>query len=208
MNDLQDRVEALELVLENLQVKDKGFAVSLVSQYKSRGGLSDKQAAWVDKLRHMAMGQVDAPPTPKEVGSFSGVYALFAKAKQKLKAPKIYLMVKDIPIILYLSGKASKVPDTVNVTGEGQYPNRKWYGRVAKEGTWTSGQLVYPEAPEVEKVLKSLSRDPAKAAKSCATLTGRCCFCGLPLSDESSLLLALVRLVLLTGGYWQNGKQR
>lgn len=185
MNEQQDKVEALEIVRENLKSSDREFADSLCKNFKKYGQLSCKQIYWVDVLRDRAMNKGPVAEQT-QVGNFSGVYSLFKKAKEKLKFPKIFLQVEGDPIVLSMSGPKSKMPDTINVAGEGEYLYRKWYGRVQADGTWTKGMKQYEESAKVEEVLKALSRNPAKAAKEYGKLTGRCCFCHLPLSDVKS----------------------
>lgn len=185
--ELQDKVDALEILVPNLVKNDKSFANSLVDFYKRKGTLSPKQEYWVRALSDRAMNKGESGvPEPKQVGNFSGVYALFEKAKVKLKFPKIYMEVESVPVVISMAGERAKVPGVINVAGEGEYMNRKWYGSVSKDGTWSRGFKTYEDQEKVESLLRALSRNPAKAAKEYGTLTGRCCFCGKHLKDEHS----------------------
>lgn len=190
MDPVADKVQALEISLPLLPVKDQVFAVSLIAKYRKYGKLSTRpggQMEWVEKLLARAMGEEKKPEAVKvEVGSFSAVYALFAKAKEALKWPKISLSAGTYPVQLSLAGPKSKVPGVINVTDGGDYGNNKFYGRVDKEGLWTKGFKPYPESDMVETLLKRLSDDPAGTAQEYGKLTGRCCFCERKLSDERS----------------------
>ena len=76
------------------------------------------------------------------MGEFGGVIALFEKAKEYLKYPKITLALPDgSPLQLNLAGKGSKFPGTVGLTDGGSYGDNKWYGRVTKEGAWEPAKL-------------------------------------------------------------------
>lgn len=186
MNEREDKVAALEIVFPNLSAKDKVFAGSLIDQAKKRP-LSDKQVYWVGVLLERALGKDEKKePEVVKVGDFSGVYGLFQKAKQKLKFPKIHLLVENVPVVLAMSGSKAKVPNAINVMGEGSFETRAWYGRVMSDGAWVKGLKPQEGAGKVEEVLKALSRNPAKAAKEYGKLTGRCCFCNAQLSDEKS----------------------
>lgn len=186
--DQSDKVMALDLVLDLLpSVKDKVFAASLVDQGNAKA-LSPKQMYWVETLTARALGKAKAAVEVEkvDVGSMEGLVSLFNKAKAKLKFPKLYLAVDSVPVVVSMAGEKSKAPGTINVAGEGDFESRAWYGRVDISGTWTKGKKVYAEQSSVESLLKALSRNPAKAAKEFGKLTGKCCFCGLPLSDEHS----------------------
>lgn len=183
--ELKDKVQGLEIAIDNLPEKDKGFAKSLIDSSKRNGSLSPKQVYWVQVLLDRALGKEKVPEVA-QVGNFAGVYALFTKAKQKLKYPKIFLAVGNTPIVLSIAGQKSKVPNVINVAGEGDFYQRAWYGRVLEDGSWQKGKSALTDAEKVEELLKSLSRNPSKTAKEYGKLTGRCCFCSKVLSDEKS----------------------
>jgi len=191
--ELKETMMFLEQNYKKLATKDQGFALSLVHQYTDKGFLSPKQQSWAEKLLSWTTGI----PTPKKeatvVGDFSGVYALFAAAKEHLKYPKIKLMISQNgeegakPLMLALAGSKSKLPGVVNVTDGGKYGENVWYGRVYPEGkfegnsTVAAGDLIL-----VEKMLKTLAADPAKVVSDYGKMTGNCSFCDAPLSHENS----------------------
>jgi hypothetical protein len=163
--------------------KDRGFATDLVTKGRIRP-LSVKQLHWVGVLFNRAMGKV----ATKVVGDFSGVYALFQKAKTHLKYPKVTLLTAEgNPLQLYLSGPQSRMPNMVNVTDGAGYGNSTWYGRISPEGTWTpNDRLDTLVLPPILKVLKKLAKDPEGVAAEYGKLTGNCCFCVRKLADARS----------------------
>jgi len=120
---------------------------------------------------------VVAPKPAVSVGSFSGVIALFNAAKAHLKYPKITLVCEGKKIILSVAGSGSKTPGSVNVAGEGQYPNRVWYGRVSPEGAWVPSNSGAAIQTALTSLLKEFGENPAGVAKAHGKLTGNCCFC-------------------------------
>lgn len=177
-------LQALEAALPKLlTTKDRDFAMSLWQQWDRKGELSDEQMYWAEQMVDRAINPQAAQREKIEVGSFAGVMALFAKAKQHLKFPKITLLVDGLPLQLSLAGERSKTPGQVNVTDGGPYGNSKWYGRVDANGTFEKSRNA---TPRVEAFLKEFSKSPAAVAKAHGQLTGRCCFCNAPLSDERS----------------------
>lgn len=187
LSPLGDQVMALELVLEKVEPKDREFAKSLISQYARKKMLSPRQAPWVQTLLSRAMGEATVAAPAAQVGSFSAVYALFEKAREKLKFPKIRLMVNGDQVVLALSGKNSKQPNVINVTDGRPFGQNIWYGRVAADGAWTKPRVEMVNMSAVEAILKKLGEDPVQVAREYGKLTGACCFCQLPLTDPQSV---------------------
>lgn len=185
---LQDKTMALSLVLDKLPAKDRGFAESLLNGYAKYGNLSEKQLYWVDTLTARALGRNVAPEVaPVAVGNYAKVYELFKTAKAKLKYPKIALMDADgNPVVMYISGATSKVPNTLNVTDGGPFGANKWYGRIAEDGTWAPNANL-GRLGKVEDVLKEFGENPLEVAAKYGKLTGRCAFCSKKLTDEQSV---------------------
>lgn len=180
-----DNTQALETLKTRLASgtvppRDAEFVTSLVSQERGRG-LSDKQWYWVVKL---ATRYTQPEAEERKVADFAGVYALFAKAKEHLKFPKIHLLVEGVERLkLYVSGPRSRVPDVVNVVGE---ETETWYGRVYPDGRWQEGRGSPETNKAVEGLLTRLASDPERVASEYGRLTGNCCFCSRKLSDERS----------------------
>ncbi len=182
-----DKIMALEACIEHLSMSDKIFADSLIKQ-GSKVMLSVKQLPYLDALIAKALASLNPKePEQVDVGSFEGLVNIFKKAKEKLKFPKLYLSVDNVPITVSLAGPHSKAPGSINVAGVGHFHERPWYGRVSPEGVWSKSSKVYPEQGSVESLLKALSANPAKAASEYGKLSGCCVFCGLALSDEKSV---------------------
>ena len=128
------------------------------------------------------------------VGEFGGVIALFEKAKEYLKYPKITLALSDgSPLQLNLAGKGSKFPGTVGLTDGGSYGDNKWYGRVTKEGAWEPAKLSDQLKTDLSSILAQLATQPAQLAAKYGKLTGHCCFCNSELSTRSRRMSATAR---------------
>lgn len=184
---LSAQIAELQAALPKLGQKDKEFAADLISYFTKKKTLSARQEPWVGKL-------IERANTPKPevqkvaVGSFAGVVALFNKSKEKLKFPKIVLQVQGLPVILSQAGPKSKAPGSINVMGEGQYPNRPWYGRVSAEGEWSPSFSMTPEFQNaLQELLIKFGQNPARVAKEYGKLTGNCCFCNAKLENEKSV---------------------
>ena len=129
---------------------------------------------------------------PVAVGSFSGVIALFDVAKTHLKFPKITLLCNGKKITLSVAGARSKNPGSVNIVGEGKFPNREWFGRVTPEGNWIPSRSGVWMMEALTTLLTEFSADPAKVAKEHGRLTGSCCFCNKTLGlgeDKRSIVV-------------------
>lgn len=180
-----------------LAVKDRTFFNSLASSYVSFGDkISVKQVYWARRLYARALGLMDeAPPPPAavEVGSLSGLYALFDKAKQKLKHPSLVLAnPAGGVVVLKLAGPSAKVPGTLNVSDDGAWPDNRWYGRVDIGGAFQPNAKLPEEViGPITRLLKQLSADPMGAAKKNAVLNGKCICCNKPLSDPKSTALGI-----------------
>ena len=179
----------LEANYKTLAVKDHAFALSLIDQFKKKGSLSPKQQHWAEKLLLWATSKKPTTQTPNvAVGDFSGVYALFAKAKEHLLFPKIRLLLSDqTNLTLALSGSKSKVPGVVNLTDGGKYGKNVWYGRVYPEGKFEAAQKIDADKLAlIEETLKKLAANPAEVVAAHGKLTGNCSFCDSPLSHDNS----------------------
>lgn len=176
------RIDALQAAVDN-GTATGNFPLSLLAQYNRRGYLSDKQWPWVERLAQPAPAQ----PT-EDLGSFAGVIELFSKAREHLKFPKIWLRFGDnYPLRLNVAGPASKYAGCIQLTDGGGYHEGTWYGRVSPEGQATFSRKVDDEVrDQIVAVLRRLAEEPAKVAAEYGALTGNCCFCSRPLSDERS----------------------
>jgi hypothetical protein len=185
MNDIIQ----LQENLGRLGQRDQQFANSLIADFNRYGRLTPGQQPWVGKLIERATAP-RPEPTRIDVGTMAGVIALFRRAQEHLKHPKIVLQCGTFPVTLSLAGSASKAPGSINVMGEGQYPNREWFGRISPEGQFEpSGSLLREQGrlDAIQALLVSLGVDPAGVAKKHGALTGSCCFCNRKLTDAKSV---------------------
>jgi hypothetical protein len=178
---MHTEIATLKSVLSNLGPYDQKFANDLIVYYEKKHTLTPKQQPWVAKL-------IAKATTPKpvvqavNVGGFSGVVALFKTAKQHLKFPKVILSVGGTLVKLSLAGAQSKAPGSINLVGEGQYPNREFFGTVSPAGEFKpSFKMTEAFKAELAAVLTALGANPAKVAKEHGKLLGVCCFCNTPI---------------------------
>lgn len=151
------------------------FAQSLVSQFYQNDSLSEKQWFWVEKLT----SKVDSPRV-----DLTGVVTLLADAARNLKFPRITIgTAAGDTVVLRRAGSQSSRTGAVNVTDDGAWEDRVWYGRIELDGAFTSGRGL---TQDVTDLLVSIADDPATAASRHGHLTGNCAFCRRPLSDSRS----------------------
>jgi hypothetical protein len=113
------------------------------------------------------------------------VHRLFEAAiANDLRWPKIRLLAKDgSVVILRRAGRQSKFCGQILATSDGRYPYSVFYGRFDESGVLWLGRRA---TGAVTKLLRNFWENPLKVAFEYGMLTGQCCFCGLPLSDERS----------------------
>ena len=173
--------------LTKLPAKDQDFAASLLDQLERKGNLSDKQWFWVDTLA-ARIGEGPIEPVTLDVGDFAGVIALFEKAKQHLKYPRVRLQLPDgRPLVLALAGPGSSRAGWVTMTDGRPFGENLFYGRVSPAGHWEMGHAFDEIVGDaVAELLHRLAADPEQVASSYGKLTGCCCFCTSQLSDPKS----------------------
>lgn len=184
---LHEAVAKLSTLIPVLKANDAKFASDLIASYKKYGSLTPKQAPWIERLIARAETPVSTPvfsapltiPNTVDavhVGSFAGVIALFNKAKEHLKAPKVNLLVGNLKIVLSVNGPKSKFPGAISISGAGKYPYRSYYGKVTPEGVFQPSYAGHDVAG-LTALLSEFSANPARVAKDHGKLTGHCCFC-------------------------------
>lgn len=161
------------------------FAKDLVRASKQyRRGLTLNQRGWVHKL---AMEAQQPKPAPVTVAlDPTGILALFNRANQKLKRPKVLLSLPDgQDIQLSLAGSGGRYPGSINVTNGVRYgePGSVFFGRIHAEGRFEAYRAA---TPEVIAFLQEFAEKPAAVAAQYGHRTGHCCFCNLKLEDERS----------------------
>ena len=174
---------------KNAEPRARNFASSLVKQYQSGRTLSYLQIAWAHKLAIEANQPVTEPtPAPKINVNLSQLVSILHTAKGHLKYPKIRLQLGKFTTLVLSLGK----DDTVFIQDANRKVNtkygvrKKYYGKVLIDGTFEPCKDV-PEG--LVELLQDMSNDPARTAANYGHLTGHCCFCALPLSDERSTLV-------------------
>lgn len=184
--------QSVKILTEGVSLLPKGdqtFAHSLLQQLTKKGTLSEKQWAWVERFANdvECVGVPDFTKEEVHVGEFGGVIALFTKAKQYLKFPKIALQLANgHKVQLALAGNGSKAPGTVTVTDGAPYGQSKWYGRVTKDGLWEPTKTADAIKNDLTSILAQLAHDPAGTAAAYGKLSGACCFCMSKLTDPKS----------------------
>ncbi len=191
-----------QLAADNLlgPERTRTLAWDLISKADYYKKLSDKQ---MDLIRSL-IARATTPPDRREtidIGHLGGVVQLFDKAKKHLKFPAIVLNIGSdddgTPYLvrLYPAGEQASVPGAINVT---EYDDAKakyeqlWYGRILRNGKFEISPKVQRDENAKSNVefaveqLKAFADDPVGVAAAHGQLTGRCCFCHLPLRDERS----------------------
>lgn len=161
---------------------DSNFARDLVAQWRSRG-LSESQRGWMHKL---AMDSIN-PPAPRpqaNCGNLAGIIALFDKASEKLKFPKISFVHEGKRFQLQRAGGNSKSPGAVNLTDGGKFGNNVWYGRIERDGNVSTSRSW---TENVQNLLAAMAENPAEFAANKGKEGGCCIFCRKELTDARSL---------------------
>ncbi len=118
-----------------------------------------------------------------ELGDFSEVYEMFASAAKTNKFPKIVIDTDGIQFSLYVSGPDAKIEGVINVKGGKGGWHTEWYGRITESGAWTHWAGVDERMADA---LSKLAMDPVGAVAEFGHLNGRCCFCSIEVTDETS----------------------
>jgi len=186
-------MNAIETLRENvgkLSEHDRDFAQSLLEQAAGRG-LSAKQFAWVDRLA------ARATTPPASIGDITGIVSLMTDAMGRgAKRPRIRLRTPGgLDLVLAIAGPTSREPGTVWVMSAGSFGDRAFYGRIAKDGTFSPrGDATAENTPEIVAMLRAMAMDPAGTAAAYGRTTGACCFCSADLSDPISVEVGYGRI--------------
>jgi hypothetical protein len=178
-----DNIITLNEVMDKLDSWGQDFASDLVTQFKNRGYLSEKQASWVLKLIDRVEG---AEPI---YGDFKAVLVMLqiAGANDKgnaLKAPKIRLMTKGGRFVQLNFNPEESSKAKVFVDGWQGHGYRKYAGAIEDNvmKPYSSDRMD----DDVKLTLQEFSLNPVKAAKAASNLLGCCPFCGGRLTDPRS----------------------
>jgi hypothetical protein len=112
--------------------------------------------------------------------NLTSIVIFLTKAHERgLRAPKLRVLDADQKTELVVGLTRSGVePGSLAIVAGGRF-----LGCVRKSGDVTSG-LRYDLTRQ--RLLETVAADPVAAAKAYAAVKGRCCFCGLELTDEGS----------------------
>lgn len=153
--------------------------ISKANQYR----LTDKQVWLICKIETEQDNPV-RKAGPVSVGSLSGLLDLLRSAKQHLKFPKFRVRSDDGDVIVSMAGDRSANPGWLYVKSPGGWGESTYYGKAEpKSGEFKPSRDA---TPAIVEALKKFSADPAGVASEYGKLTGNCCFCTKPLSDERS----------------------
>jgi len=150
-------------------------SIQFASDIASKSLTSYKQREWVTKLvRQYSQEKLDL--------NLSNVVEMMENAKRHLKYPKINLQFADGKTFRL---KASSKHTGVYIDG-GSFQSEyfEYFGKITPEGKAYLQQSEYKD--ELELILNAFSQDLTKSARDYGLLTGNCCFCLSPLSDERS----------------------
>lgn len=185
-----EQMKALEKVLPNLHSRDQSFGISLVDQWKRRGGLSEKQWPWVstllDKVGVSPGENPAAKPKPTvNVGALTRLNELFDSAKESgIQFPKMRLKHGEDKFALGLSGPNSRYPGQINIKS-----GDMWYGRIDRAGNFTPGSEPLPAG--WMETIQEIAKDPLESMKVQGRRTGNCCLCGRELTNHESIELGI-----------------
>ncbi|MET4190609.1 MULTISPECIES: DUF6011 domain-containing protein [unclassified Bradyrhizobium] len=193
------KVDQLDtLVKSGALAQSSDFGSKLVADARKYRQLSEKQLVWVQRL----IDRSQAPAREQvAIGDLSGINALFERAQQHLKKPRIVLNAgadaDGVPYLIALSVAQShhRMPGTINVAEHDdtkEWNEQLWYGRILKDGQFELSPKVSTDNDARENAnyivgqLKLFADDPVGVATAHGVLTGRCCFCHGRLKDERS----------------------
>lgn len=172
------RIGAQTLVKHSFQRTQNNFAKDIAS----KANLSEAQAYYLFKMaedefafiKRAQSGEVQE----EKIGEYIKICELFGAAKQ-LTRPIVRFEIEGDKIAISKAPATGKNPNCLYVKNNGIYA-----GKIDANGNF------YPskECAEVTKsYLLQLTQNPVQCAKSYGRLTGKCCFCGLTLTDERSV---------------------
>lgn len=177
------RIEALQAVIPQLEAKDRGFATSLCDNFHRYNRLSEKQWYWVDKLTQGAGGTPNAQREEVAEQIFDGkaIVELTRKASASLKNPKLrYHTDRWGKIVFsYVADTSSKWFGCCFI-----HNGRKRYGFIGNTG---AGRINRESPPEIKKLILEVAKNPTEAAKLSGQAYKYCCYCGLELTNKSSV---------------------
>jgi hypothetical protein len=186
-----DQIEALRRVCSadsKLSSKDIEFGSSLCDQYFSRTYLSEKQWYWVGELLKKAgdsSGTSSASSDIKEIFDGKKIHQLLSTASRRLKYPRLRYQTdgRSKIVFCYAADNTSKWYGCVFIDNGGK-ENKKRYGFIASNG---AGSINRDAPPEIKALIRKIADEPTGIAKLQGQAYSSCCFCGLELTNKSSI---------------------
>jgi len=197
-------------VLERHRDKLGDFGRDLISAAYSRKGLSPRQIPWLHKLALELLptdkrpGYTDvtkAQEAPTTILDLTPIRKLMERAALKLTRPKIRfeftedpaldqsLRMEQLParkLAITIASSGSRTPGAIMVSDGGPFGKNVFFGRVHENGRWEPKGAV----PEwVLEALRQLAEETVAFVSGYGRKTGRCCFCGLQLTDGRSVVV-------------------
>ncbi len=173
----------------HLSSKDINFASSLCDTYFSRLSLSEKQWYWVGELLSragaMPSASKDSSKDIQEIFDGKKVHQLLATAAIRLKYPRLrYQTDGGCKIVFsYAADTASKWYGCIFIDNDGK-EDKKRYGFVNSTG---AGSINRDAPTEVKTLIRKIAEEPIGIAKLQGQAYSNCCFCGLELTNKSSI---------------------
>lgn len=183
--------EAASLILNSTK-EQSAFAKDLANKAVDGKTLTDKQVAWLHVLASWAVEpessyrERQGPSSeklPRVAELFrSAVDAGKRFARIELRLPDGVNSSNGGRLVLKHNGKGR-----VNITDGKPYGENVYYGAI---DIATGSFFPRTEATDsVRTMLSIMEQDPASVAAQYGLKTGRCCFCGLELTNQASLLV-------------------
>lgn len=180
---LREQVAELRANLEKLELRDRDFAVSLCTQFATKGDLSPRQIPYVLRLLRTA---TQGTAAGSKVENLAPVVELFDRAHGNgLKYPKLTFDASAVGVPLQLKRAATgREPGSVFATDGERFGSNAYYGRIGRNGIFTAAR----DCPaELLPFLVKLGTDTANVAAMYGRASGSCCFCDAELTDERSV---------------------
>lgn len=179
--------DVLQANLHRLSGRDQTFAKSLIEAAYSPRGLSNRQQDWVNILLDRTKETVKPERESVKLAEFTKMVEIFDAAAKGGKQPKITISNPEgEAIVIRIAGNMSRMPGTLDVLSPGAYENRKWYGRILRDGNFEKSPRE-AMSTSLLALLQSFAANPTGVAAEYGKRTGVCCFCNRLLTTKESL---------------------
>lgn len=195
---LAEQIAELNECLQNEQLEPNSasFAKDLISYYRSRGFLTEKQEPWIARLIDRAKPQREAArdaPVKQGAGAAehceSKLYDLFAMAAHaQLQWPSITYDTEVGTIKVFPASDNSKWNGNILFTNGENYPNTLRYAKLHMQDKLLTVFAACPVGSPLYLQLRAIIADPIRQAVLEGHRTSNCCFCGLKLTSQESVL--------------------